>query len=93
MSKLPELTFEEFGSMPIQHTMGMSFDWGSHRMYRNEDLGIQKEVVTMRKEKGNIYGGWHDGDVKYFLDGNPCQFDTSDQLYLAYMEKACGIKP
>ena len=86
-----ELTFEEFCELPLQHTMGMSFDWGSHRMYRNDELGLQKEVITKRKRKGDIYSGWKDGVATYFLDRDDRQFDTPDQVYVAYMEKVCGV--
>ena len=89
--KNKELTFEEFCQVPLQHTMGISYDWGSHRMYRNEELGLQKQVITKRKRKGDIYSGWKDGVAAYFLDRDERQFDTPDQVYVAYMEKVCGV--
>lgn len=72
--------------------MGISFDWGSLRMYRNEELGIQKDAVTKRKRCGDIYSGWKDAQVSFFLDSDEREFKTIDQLYLAYMEKACGVR-
>ena len=87
----PELTFEEFCKMPLQYTMGMTFDWGAQRMHRNEELGVQKETVTERNVAGDIYSGWKDGTVAFFLDGDERQFDTVDQVYVAYMEKVCGV--
>jgi hypothetical protein len=35
---------------------------------------------------------WGTGSVYYFLDGDPRQFDAIDQVYVAYMEKVCGVK-
>lgn len=89
----PELTYEEFCAKPLTYTQGMRFDWGAHRMHRNEELGIQKEVITEQEECGNIYSGWKPATVAFFLDGSDKQYDTPDQLYVAYMEKVCGIVP
>lgn len=88
----PELTYEEFCTKPLQYTQGMTFDWGAMRLHRNEELGIQKETVTKRKRKGDIYSGWREPSIAFFLDGDERQFDTPDQLYVAYMEKACGVE-
>ena len=89
--KRVELTFEEFCKYPLQYTMGMRFDWGAQRMHRNEELGIQKEVITEQKVRDDIYSGWKDPTVAFYLDGDDRQFDTPDQLYVAYMEKVCGV--
>jgi len=89
----PELTFEEFCSLPMTYTVGVTFDWGAQRMYRNDEIGLQKELTTKRKRKGDIYSGWHEGKAAYFLDDDERQFDTPDQVYLAYMEKVCGVTP
>lgn len=88
-----ELTYEEFCQKPLTYYQGMRFDWGAMRLHRNDELGIQKETVTKQKIKGNIYSGWKDPDVVFFLDGDKREFKTPDQLYVAYMEKVCGIKP
>ena len=32
------LTYEEFCSAPMTHTLGITGDRGAQRMYRNEDL-------------------------------------------------------
>ena len=86
-----ELTFEEFCSLPTTYVLGMVYDWGARRMRRNEQIGLQIEVTTKRKRKGDIYSGWHKGKVTYFLDDDERQFDTLDQVYVAYMEKVCGV--
>lgn len=86
-----ELTFEEFSQQPLTYTLGTCGELSAHRAYRNEDLGIQKEVITKRKQPGDIYGGWEAGQVYFFLDGDPRQFRTSAELYVAWMEKVCGM--
>jgi len=87
-----ELTYEEFCQLPFVYTTGLSFDWGAQRMYRNEDFGLQIEVVTKRKHYGDIYGGWKKEKRSYYIDADPREFATIDQLYVAYMENVCGVK-
>ena len=89
---MKELTYEEFCSYPLQYTLGARYDWGAHRVHRNEELRIQKETITKQKVSGNIYSGWKPATVAFFLDGDDRQFDTPDQVYLAYMERVCGMK-
>ena len=88
---MKELTFEEFCQLPLQYTLGRSFNWGAHRMHRNDDIGLQVETVTKRKKVGDIYSGWKKQERAFFLDGDNRQFDTIDQVYVAYMEKVCGV--
>jgi hypothetical protein len=88
----PELTYEEFCMLPMQYYQGIRYDWGAMRLHRNDAHGIQKETVTKQKKRGDIYSGWKDPDIVYFLDGDDREFKTTDQIYVAYMEKACGIK-
>jgi hypothetical protein len=88
----PELTIEEFCNLHFPYVMGMTFDWGAQRMYRNKDIGLQIEVVTKRKRKGDIYSEWKKPDYSYFLDGDPNEYKTMEQVYVAYMENVCGVK-
>ena len=88
---MKELTFEEFCKLPLQYTIGMTFDWGAQRMFRNDEIGFQVETITFRKRKGDIYSGWKKEIAVFFLDDHAEQFDTVDQAYVAYMEKVCGI--
>lgn len=88
---MTELTFEEFGQQPLTYTLGTAGDWGAHRAFRNDDLGIQKEVVTKRKRYGDIYGGWENGEVYYYVDSDPREFRSTADLYVAWMEKVCGM--
>lgn len=87
-----ELTYEEFCAQPLTYTIGMVGDWGAQRLYRNEQLGIQKEVFTKRKRFGDIYSGWRKAKVHLFLDGVEGEHANSACLYEAYMRKVCGIK-
>lgn len=86
-----ELTYEEFCKKPLTYTLGTAGDWGAHRAYRNEELGIQKETATKRRVYGDIYGGWRASEVYFFVDGDPRQFRTVADLYVAWMEKVCGM--
>ena len=65
-----ELTFEEFCALPTIYCTGYQADWGAHRMYRNEPIGLQVEVVTKRKKRGDIYSGWRDGKMFFYLDAD-----------------------
>ena len=91
MKNRTELTYEEFCQLPMIYTFGLNGDHGAQRMYRNEGAGLQKEVFTKRKVFGDIYSGWHDGEVYFYLDGDERTFRTPDQVYVAYMEHACGV--
>lgn len=86
---LSELTFEEFCQKPLTYTMGMRFDDGAQRMYRNEELGIQKETITPFNEKSF---SWGESKVGYFLDGDDTTYPNAAALYEAWMRKVCGVK-
>lgn len=72
--------------------MGMSTARGAQRLYRNEQVKLQKEVHTDRKRYNDPYGGWKEQTITFFLDGDARQFDTLEDVYVAYMEKVCSIK-
>ena len=84
------LTFDEFRNLPLEYTMGMTGDAGAQRMYRNNEHGVQKEVHTKRKKKGDIYSGWKEGRVYFYLDGVDKEFRTIEDLYNGYVEKMNG---
>jgi hypothetical protein len=90
--KRAELTYEEFTSLPMQYTLGMTGNWGAQRMYRNERFGVQKEVVTERETPGDLYGGWKEPKVSFFLDGDPREFSNSAECYEAYMALVCKME-
>lgn len=84
----PELTFEDFCLLPMQYTKGISADSYGLRMYRNAEAGLQREVYTPRNPKTCE---WGDGKSSLFLDGDQREFANVAELYVAYMESACGI--
>jgi len=86
-----ELTYAEFCSLPFKYRLGTNGDWGASRLYRNDEHGLQQEVHTKRKKAGDIYSGWKPGVVSYFIDGDPREFKCVADLYVAYMEKVCGV--
>ena len=88
----PELTYEEFCFLPLVYTKGITTDRSASRLYRNNEHGLQREVHTMRKKAGDIYSGWKEGKVSYFLDGDEREFSNLAELYVAYMEKVCGAE-
>jgi hypothetical protein len=87
-----ELTFEEFCEQPLTYTLGMIGDWGAHRQFRNNELGIQQETVTQRKRHGDIYSGWRTSKHYFFLDNDPREFTTIADLYVAWMARVCGVE-
>jgi len=85
----PELTYEEFSELPMQYHMGMTFETGAQRLYRNDEHGVQKEVYTKRNPRTCE---WGKSTTAFFLDGDERQFANSAECYVAYMERACGNK-
>ena len=88
---MTELTFEEFCQKPFKYTLGMTGEAGAQRIYRNDDLGVQKEVYTRRKRYGDIYSGWQEGEVAFFLDGDPNEYRCAAEVYVAWMRKICAV--
>jgi hypothetical protein len=85
----PELTYEEFCALPLTYTFGMSGDKFAIRQYMNTEHGICKETYTplnaLRHE-------WGKPTIVFYMPDDERTFDTPDQLYVAYMGKACGIE-
>lgn len=86
---MTELTFEEFCDLPWMYVTGLTTDMQSHRMYRNLVYGLQAEVVTKRKVRGDIYSGWKEGVTTYYMDGDKREFANIAELYEAWMEMVC----
>ena len=86
---MTELTFEEFCELRFEYRMGITFDTGAQRMYRNEKHSIQVEVYTDRNKRT---GEWGEEKRYCFFDGDPRAFETPDQCYVAYMEIICGVR-
>ena len=84
-----ELTFEEFCNLDFEYRMGITFDTGAGRLFRNDKHGLQVEAHTDRNKRTGV---WGKGKRYWFVDGDDRCFETSDQCYVAYMEKVCGVK-
>lgn len=84
---LQELTFEEFCALPMMLGMHMAGD-KEHFLHRyNPSTGVNKVVITPVKK----FGGFGEPKCFYYLPDDKRTFDTADQVYVAYMEKVCGV--
>ena len=88
---MKELTFQEFCDLPISAGWRFSLDSGSLTYYANKSVGLTISIFTPLKRKGDIYSGWGKSIRRYYLEGNDKVYETSDQVYVAYMKKVCGI--
>jgi hypothetical protein len=86
MTDTPIISFAEFVNLPMTYCQGMSGDWGGHRVYRNNEHGLQMEVVTARTKGGT----WKKGQHYYYLDGNDREFETAAACYQAYRWRRGG---
>lgn len=75
------LTYEEFSKLPMQYVLGINRDDYCARKYVNEQFGICKEVVTERNEAGNIYSGFKDPLVSFYLGNDGDIYKTARELY------------
>ena len=69
--------------------MHMSGDKENYLHRFNPSTNVQKVVITPKKKNGEF------GKAKcfYFLPDDKRTFQTADQVYVAYMEIVCGVKP
>ena len=85
----PEYTFEEFCALPMTLAMHISGD-KEHYLHRlNPSTGVNKVIITpinKRREFGKP-------KTYYYLPDDKRTFQTADQVYVAYMEYVCGVKP
>ena len=86
---MTELTFEEFCELRFDYIMGMTFDHGAQRMYRNDEHGLQHEIHTKRNKRT---GEWGKEKRYWFVDSDSRTFETIDECYVAFMEKVCEVK-
>lgn len=83
----PELTFEEFCTQPMELVMHISGD-KEHYMHRfNKETGVNKVTITHKKKNGD-YGKSY---TTYYIADDPTNYNTPDQIYVAYMKKVCGV--
>lgn len=86
---MKELTFEEFCAQPLQLVMHISGE-KEHYLHRHAStVGVSKFVIT-RVKRG---GGFGKSYVTYVLKDDDRVFKEPDQVYVAYMERVCGVKP
>lgn len=84
----PEYTFEEFCAQRMELVMHISGN-KEHYMHRfNKETGVNKVTVTQKKKNGD-YGN---PSSIYYINDDPNNYDTVDQIYVAYMKKVCGIE-
>ena len=86
---MTELTFKEFCGLPLtfcSQNSGHNYDV---RQFRNFEHDIGKEVCSEFNLKTHKFGKQ---TIVWFLPSDKRNFQTVDQLYVAYMEKACGVK-
>jgi len=82
-----ELTFEEFCALPMELGMHISGD-KEHYLHRyNRETNVNKVVITRKKKNG----GFGKSSTIYYLPNEVENYDTADQIYVAYMEKVCGV--
>ena len=84
-----EFTFDEFCNLPMTYTQGIRTNTYAVRHYQNQTYGIVKEVLTpydIKKCK------WGIPLIYWFMPDDKRDFMSFDQLYIAYMEKVCGVK-
>lgn len=85
---MKELTFEEFCAQPMHLVMHISGE-KEHYLHRHaKDVGVSKITIT----KVGKYGGFGKSSTTFLFQDDHRVFATADQVYLAYMEKVCGVK-
>jgi len=84
---MKELTFEEFCAQPMQLVMHISAE-KEHYLHRHAPtVGVSKIVITRVKK----HGGFGKSTATYHLKNDKQVFTTADQVYVAYMERVCGV--
>ena len=85
---MKELTFEEFCQLPMKMVWHMSCDKEHCLTKYNKETGVFKHTIT----KINRRGEFGKSTTYYALSEDGRSFTAPDQVYVAYMEKVCGIK-
>ena len=81
---LKKLTFEEFCALPFKYRTGARYTNKAHRAYRNDEHGLQKEVITKRNAHTQEWGV---GQVYYYLDRDLKEYRTPQEYYEAYIRR------
>ena len=84
---MKELTFEEFCAQPMELRLHISAE-KEHYLHRYApSVEVSKIVITRVKKTG----GFGKSYTNYILKGDDRSFKEPDQVYLAYMERVCGV--
>ena len=75
------LTELEFRKLPMTYLFGLNHDDYCARKYVNEQFGICKEVVTPRMVSGDIYSGFKEPKVSYYIGNDGQIYDSAQELY------------
>lgn len=78
------LTFDEFKALPFKYKTGVRYEKSAHRAYRNDEYGLQKELITRFNSKTNE---WKEGKLYYFIDGDPNEYTDINLFYGAFLYK------
>ena len=89
---MKQLTYEEFCQLEMAVMISLRGDWGVHRVVRNAEHGFQREVIRFYKHRGDIYGGFKEPKIFWFLDDDDNVYANHACLYEAYMKKVCGVE-
>ena len=78
-------------NLTIRERLGQDYNF-THPLGGTTDSAIVKEVVTKRKRAGDIYGGWKEPEVCFFMTDDPLDvwYPNVAMLYEAYMRRVCG---
>ncbi len=83
-----ELTFAEFCQMPMELVWHISGDREHLLSKFNKETGVLRHTVTRINRRGEF----GKATTTYSLEGDSRTFTAPDQVYVAYMEKVCGVK-
>lgn len=75
------VTKEEFSQIQLKYVFGTTGDAGASRKYYNAQYQIHQEVHTKRKRVGDIYSGWKQPEVAWYVTYDPRVFDTAHDLW------------
>lgn len=83
---MKELTYEEFCQSPMHLVMHISGE-KEHYLHKATmpELGVSSITITPVKKNGEF------GNPMRIWRFNGKDYETVDQVYVAYMEKACGV--
>jgi hypothetical protein len=65
-------------SIQLTYTKGMVFNTHYHRIYRNDDLGVQVEMITKRDKNTGMPKG--KGSFSFYIDGDKTEYKSKEDL-------------